>query len=56
MTNPLELWRLSLGRIDRYGNTYDVPESTYNDVRASASLGKAFNAMIKTNFREARIG
>lgn len=35
---------------------YDVPEITYNEVRAAASLGKAFNAMIKTHFREGRIG
>ncbi len=35
---------------------YDVPESTYNDVRAAGSLGKAFNAMIKSHFREARVG
>ena len=35
---------------------YDVPESTYNDVRAAGSLGKAFNAMIKKHFREARVG
>lgn len=35
---------------------YDVPESIYNDVRAAVSLGKAFNAMIKANFRGARVG
>jgi hypothetical protein len=35
---------------------YDVPESTYNDVRAAGSLGKAFIAMIRNHFREARIG
>jgi len=35
---------------------YDVPESIYNDVRAAGSLGKAFNALIKTHFREARVG
>ena len=35
---------------------YDVPESTYNDVRSAGSLGKAFNAMIKKHFREARVG
>jgi uncharacterized protein len=35
---------------------YDVPESTYYAIRAAGSLGKAFNAMIKTHFREARVG
>jgi hypothetical protein len=35
---------------------YDVPESTYNDVRAAGSLGIAFNTMIKSHFREARVG
>jgi hypothetical protein len=35
---------------------YDVPESTYNDVRAAGSLGKAFIAMIRSHFREARVG
>jgi hypothetical protein len=43
----------SNGQVWQY---YDVPESTYNDVRAAGSLGKAFNAMIKTHFREARVG
>ncbi len=35
---------------------YDVPEPTYNDLRAAGSLGKAFNDMIKNHFREARVG
>ena len=35
---------------------YDVPEFTYNEVRAASSLGKVFNAMIKNQFREARVG
>ncbi len=35
---------------------YDVPEITYNEVRSAGSLGKAFNAMIKKHFREARVG
>ena len=35
---------------------YDVPESIYNDLRAASSLGKAFNALIKKQFREARVG
>ncbi len=43
----------SSGQIWQY---YDVPESTYNEVRAAGSLGKAFNAMIKKHFREARVG
>ena len=43
----------SSGQVWQY---YDVPESTYNDVRAAGSLGKAFNAMIKNQFREARVG
>jgi len=43
----------SSGQVWQY---YDVPESTYNEVRAAGSLGKAFNAMIKNHFREARVG
>ncbi len=43
----------SSGQVWQY---YDVPESTYNDVRAAGSLGKAFNAMIKSHFREVRVG
>lgn len=43
----------SNGQVWQY---YDVPESTYNDVRAAGSLGKSFNAMIKNQFREARVG
>jgi len=35
---------------------YDVPEITYNEVRSGGSLGKAFNALIKKHFREARVG
>ena len=35
---------------------YDVPEITYNEVRSAGSLGKAFNALIKKHFREARVG
>ncbi len=35
---------------------YDVPEITYNEVRAAVSLGSAFNAMIRNHFREARVG
>ncbi len=35
---------------------YDVPETTYNELRAAGSLGKAFNAIIKGQFREARVG
>jgi hypothetical protein len=35
---------------------YDVPEFTYNELRAAGSLGKAFNAMIRGQFREARVG
>lgn len=43
----------SSGQIWQY---YDVPESTYYELRAAGSLGKAFNAMIKRQFREARVG
>jgi len=35
---------------------YDVPESTYHELRAASSVGKAFNAMIIGQFREARVG
>ena len=43
----------SSGQIWQY---YDVPESTYYELRAAGSLGKAFNAMIRGQFREARVG
>lgn len=43
----------SSGQVWQY---YDVPETTYNELRAAGSLGKAFNAMIKGQFREARVG
>jgi hypothetical protein len=43
----------SSGQVWQY---YDVPESTYYDIRAAGSLGKAFNAIIKNQFREARVG
>jgi hypothetical protein len=43
----------SSGQVWQY---YDVPESIYNDVRAAGSLGKTFNTLIKTHFREARVG
>jgi len=43
----------SSGQVWQY---YDVPEITYNEFRAAGSLGKAFNAMLKTHFREARVG
>ena len=42
----------SSGQVWQY---YDVPEITYNEVRAAGSLGKAFNAMIKNHYREARV-
>ena len=43
----------SSGQVWQY---YDVPEFTYNDVRSAESLGRAFNAMIKKQFSEARVG
>ena len=43
----------SSGQIWQY---YDVPESTYYDLRAAGSLGNAFNGMIKGQFREGRVG
>lgn len=43
----------SNGQIWQY---YDVPESTYNGVRASGSVGKAFNSEIKNQFNAARVG
>ncbi len=35
---------------------YDVPEMIYNEVRASSSLGKEFNLLIKNQFKGARVG
>ncbi len=52
-SGTVEIEFRSSGQVWQY---YDVPESTYNDVRAYGSLGKAFNAMIKNSFREARVG
>ncbi len=49
----LEIEFRSNGQIWQY---YDVPEATYFDLRAAGSLGRAFNAMIKGQFREARVG
>jgi hypothetical protein len=43
----------SNGQIWHY---YDVPEFTYNELRVAGSLGKAFNAIIKGHFKEARVG
>ena len=52
-SGTLEVEFRSGGQVWQY---YDVPESTYFDLRASGSIGKAFIAMIKTHFREARVG
>ena len=49
----MEVEYRSNGQVWQY---YDVPEITYNELRAAASLGIAFNAMIKKHFREARVG
>lgn len=35
---------------------YDVPEYIYHELRGASSLGKAFNAMIRGQFREVRVG
>lgn len=43
----------SNGQVWQY---YDVPEITYNEVRAAGSLGKAFNEVIKNHFRGVRVG
>lgn len=52
-SGTVEIEFRSSGQVWQY---YDVPEIIYNDVRTAGSLGKAFNAMIKTHFREARVG
>ncbi len=52
-SGTLEVEFRSSGQVWQY---YDVPESTYNEVRAAGSVGKAFNAMIKSQFRESRVG
>jgi hypothetical protein len=52
-TGTVEVEFRSSGQVWQY---YDVPEHMYNEVRAAGSFGKAFNAMIKTQFREARVG
>ncbi len=52
-SGTVEVEYRSNGQVWQY---YDVPEITYNEVRTAGSLGKAFNAMIKNHFREARVG
>jgi len=52
-SGTVEVEYRSNGQVWQY---YDVPEITYNEVRTAGSLGKAFNAMIKKHFREARVG
>jgi hypothetical protein len=52
-SGTLEIEFRSSGQVWQY---YDVPEATYNDLRAGVSLGKTFNSMIKRQFREARVG
>jgi len=52
-SGTMEVEFRSSGQVWQY---YDVPESTYNDVCAAGSLGRAFNAVIKNQFREARVG
>ena len=52
-TGTVEIEFKSNGQIWQY---YDVPEATYNDFKRAGSLGKAFNAIIKNQFREARVG
>lgn len=52
-SGTIEVEFRSSGQIWQY---YDVPEFTYNELRASGSLGKAFHATIKGHFREARVG
>jgi len=52
-SGTVEVEYRSNGQVWQY---YDVPEITYNEVQTAGSLGKAFNAMIKNHFREARVG
>lgn len=52
-SGTIEVEFRSSGQIWQY---YDVPEYVYNEIRVNGSLGKAFNAMIKNQFRESRIG
>ena len=35
---------------------FDVPESSYLEMRAASSIGKFFNANILKHFQESRIG
>jgi len=52
-TGTLEVEFQTSGQVWQY---FDVPEITYNEVRAAGSIGKAFNALIKSQFKEARVG
>jgi len=52
-SGTVEIEFRSNGQVWQY---YDVPEITYNEVRMAGSLGKSFHAMIKNQFKEARVG
>jgi hypothetical protein len=52
-SGTVEIEFRSNGQVWQY---YDVPEITYNEIRMAGSLGKSFYAMIKNQFKEARIG
>jgi hypothetical protein len=52
-SGTLEVEFRTNGQVWQY---YNVPESTYHEVRAAGSLGKAFNSRVKGQFPEARVG
>jgi hypothetical protein len=52
-SGTVEIEFRSNGQIWQY---YDVPEIIYNEFRIAESLGKAFHAMIKNQFKAARVG
>ena len=52
-SGTVEIEFRSNGQVWQY---YDVPEITYNEVRMASSLGKSFHALIKNQFKEARVG
>jgi hypothetical protein len=52
-SSTMEIEFRSDGQVWQY---FDVPEITYNEIRAAGSLGKAFHVLVKHQFRESRVG
>ncbi len=51
-TGTVEVEFVPSGQVWQY---YDVPETTYNEVRFASSIGSAFHKLIRNQFRATRI-